>query len=246
MALAVVDAYGAPSYGPLRSVQGIVAHTPENADPSLAAAIAIAKWQATASNTSGGSYHGILGHNGTEAISSCVTPAHWSMVRSVPWNQAAGGISTVRTNPPWSPGRYPWIQQLLTADAYSDPNAHLQQIALSGKAAWYVANGYPKGLLIRLAEWVITLEASYSYDAVLMMHRHWQTDRTDPGPLDLWDKVLVEYARLKAGSVPTVPLVDRKNAAFDQAGRDVTALVAAFTAGVSDLRATLQAGRNES
>ena len=200
MAVTTVDAYGAPKYGPIgRPPAGVVYHTPEWGDtPTLDNAIACAKWQATSSNTSGGSYHGILGHDSAkypDSIATCTVADHWTMVRSVPWDQAAGGLSSARDST-WAPGRYPWIQQLVSADAYSDPNRWFHQISISGKAAWYVANGYPKGLVIRLAEWVKVLEGAYKYDAVLTCHRHWQTNRSDPGPTTLPDLVLEEYGLL--------------------------------------------------
>lgn len=197
MAVSTIDAYGAPKYGPIgRPPAGVVYHTPEWGDtPTLDNAIACAKWQATSGNTSGGSYHGILGHDATDNPAACTAADHWTMVRSVPWDQAAGGLSSAR-DATWAPGRYPWIQQLVSSAAYSDPNRWFHQISLSGKAAWYVTNGYPKGAVTRLAEWVKVLEGAYSYDAVLTCHRHWQTNRSDPGPLDLPDLVLAEYARL--------------------------------------------------
>lgn len=201
MVLATVDQYGAPSYGPIgRPPAGICFHSCENVDHTLAQAIAVARWQGTPSNTSGGSYHGILGYS--DARGTMDNPDAWVMVRSVPWDQASGGISTVRTNPPWAPDRFPWIRQLLPAPAFSDPNRWLHQISLSGKASWYTANGYPTGLVTRTAEWVKTLETSYKYDAVLMLHRHFQTDRSDPGPLNFTDLVLAEYERLYSGATP--------------------------------------------
>ncbi len=203
MAVTTQDVYGAPSYGALgKPPAGIVFHTPENTDASLASAIAIAKWQAGSTNTSGGSYHGILGHDYAHAIAGCTVADHWTMVRSVPWNMACGGLSGNHTSPAnggsWAPDRYPWVAQLLGAAAYADPNRWLHQISLSGKAAWYVTNGYPPGLLKRLAEWVLILEKAYGYDAVMTLHRHWQTNRSDPGPLDLGAKVMVEYNKLTA------------------------------------------------
>src|SRR5687768_3852835 len=131
MAVVVVDAYGAPSYGPLKGVEGCVGHSPENVDPTLAQAIAIARWQATIANTSGGSYHGILGHDSarfSDPIASCLWPEHWTMVRSVAWNQAAGGLMSGRDPAIWQPDRYPWIRELLSPAAFADPNAYLHQI----------------------------------------------------------------------------------------------------------------------
>lgn len=205
MTLRTVDAYGAPSYGPIgRPPAGIVFHTPENADFSLQAAIATAQWQATSGNTSGGSYHGILALEGVNADD----PDAWTMVRSVPWDQAAGGLSSQRTDPPWAPYRHPWIEQLLPIEAFRDPNRWMHQIALGGKAAWYEENGYPPALVTALTEWVKTLEDAYQYDALLTCHRHWQTDRTDPGPVELIDLILTEYQRLY-GTGPTPEPVQR-------------------------------------
>lgn len=202
-----VDQYGAPSYGAIgRPPAGIVFHTPENADPTLASAIAIAKWQAGSTNTSGGSYHGILGHDSVRfphAIAGCTEASHWTMVRSVPWDQAAGGLTSARDPAIWQPDRYPWIKQLLPAAAYSDPNRWLHQISLSGKAAWYVTNGYPSGAVKALAEWVDILEKAYKYSALIMLHRHFQTNRTDPGPLTLPDLVVAAWEALVNPPAPT-------------------------------------------
>lgn len=223
MTLTTRDEYGAPSYGAIgRPPAGVVFHTPENADPSLASAIAIAKWQAGTMNTSGGSYHGILGHNtNTHPAAGCTVADHWTMVRSVPWNQAAGSLSSNRDPAVWQPGRFPWIAQLLGASAYADPNRWLHAIALSGKAAWYVQNGYPPGAVKRLAEWVLTLEKAYGYDAVMTLHRMWQKNRSDPGPLDLGDKVMAEYTKLVAPApapTPTpAPVVTYTKAQLDAA-----------------------------
>lgn len=216
MALPTVDQYGAPAYGPIgRPVAGLIFHTPENIDQTLAQAINTAKWQGTSGNVSGGSYHGILGWD--SARGPMTDPAAWVMVRSVPWDQCSGGVSTQR-DAIWAPDRYPWIKQMVSPAAYADPNKYFHQISLSGKAAWYTANGYPKGLLVCLAQWVRALEQAYDYDAVLTLHRHWQTNRSDPGPLSLPDLVLVEYNRMYGAPepAPTPPPVpeDTLNAAL--------------------------------
>lgn len=243
-----VDAYGAPKYGPIgRPPAGIVAHTPENADATLDSAIAVAKWQAGSGNTSGGSYHGILGHDSRKyahAIAGCTDPRHWTMVRSVPWDQACGGLST-RRDATWAPGRYPWIQRMISAAAFTDPNRWMHQIALSGKAAWYVQNGYPLGARIALAEWVIILEQAYKYDAVLTLHRHWQTNRSDPGPLNLWELVLVEYAKLKSPAPaptppPAPPPVDPRDAKI----AELTGKLSAKDDAIDKAVALLNAARN--
>lgn len=198
-----VDQYGAPTYGPIgRPVAGLIFHTPENVDHTLAQAIAVARWQGTASNTSGGSYHGILGWDSKRG--NMDNPDAWVMVRTVPWDTASGGVTT-RRDSIWAPSRYPWIQKLVHPAAYGDPNKYFHQIALSGKAAWYNTNGYPKGAVIALAQWVKILEKAYSYDAVLTLHRMWQTNRSDPGPIDLADKVLAAYEALSAPAPTPTP-----------------------------------------
>ena len=200
-----VDRYGAPRYGAIgRPVAGIVFHTPEfGTTPTLANAIACAEWQATSGNTSGGSYHGIIGHQGSDDIAKCTNPDHWVMVRSVPWNMAAGSLSTKRTSDVWGPGRYPWLKSLHHAAAYADPNRYLHAIALAGRAAWFVTNGYPVGLRRALARWVLILEKAYGYNAVLSLHRFWQVNRTDPGPVNLADLVLAEYEKIVNPPAPT-------------------------------------------
>ena len=199
MVLATVDAYGAPRYGIRPGTEQIIFHTPENAGGvGIDAAIATARWQAGSGNTSGGSYNGIIAHRGTDNPASCATEDHWVMVRSVPWNQAAGGVSTNRDPAIWQPGRYPWMKQLLSAAAYADVNAYAIQISLCGTAAWYNANGYPAGLRKSLARWVLTLERAYKFDAVLTEHRYWQTNRSDPGTRGLSAQVLEAYGRLTA------------------------------------------------
>jgi len=204
MGLPRVDLFGPPDYGKLKGIEGIVFHTPENTDPTLAAAVATAKWQATKSNSSGGSYHGILGHDAARGPMS--DPNAWVLVKTVPFGHIAGSIST-RRDQIWQPGRYPWIAQLLSPAAYADPNAYLHALCLGGRAAWWSrklstpeGRDEVRGALIALAKWVRNLEKQFDYDAVLTLHRHWQTDRSDPDGLDFADLVLAEYDRLYGGA----------------------------------------------
>lgn len=195
MAVATIDQYGAPSYGAIgRPVAGTVFHTPENPDITLASAIAVAKWQGGSGNTSGGSYHGILAYDETKG--AITRPWAWVMVRTVPWDKASGGLSTNRDPAIWRPDRFPWIKEMVHPAAYADPNKYMHQIAISGRAAWYEQNGYPSGMVTKLAEWVRILEKAYGYDSVLTLHRMWQTNRSDPGPLSLPELVLAEYERM--------------------------------------------------
>jgi hypothetical protein len=208
MALPTVDEYGAPSYGALgRPVAGLIYHTPENVDPTLAQARAIARWQATTGNTSGGSYHGILGHDSVKYphdLYACESASHWVLVRSVPFDKACGGVTSNRDPAVWAPGRYPWMQQLIPAAAYADPNKYFHQLALSGKAAQFTQKGYPVGALKAMAAWVQVLERNYGYSAILTLHRFWQANRSDPGPADFAEKVLAWYQALNEPEPPVI------------------------------------------
>ena len=249
MALATVDQYGAPTYGPLGYradltrtgvIEGIVFHTPENATIFLANAIALARWQADrAANTSGGSYHGIIAcRDGADPQ----LESSWVMVRSVPWDLAAGGLSSSRDPAIWQPGRHPWIKANMAPTAYGDPNAFLHQISLSGRTAWYAANGFPKGLLTTLAKWVKTLEGAYRYDALLMEHTMFQTNRSDvtgrladavmaeytrlylqPQPVDEAEALRRQVASLQSQVTTLTGRITKKNAAFTAAAADIAA-----------------------
>lgn len=254
--VATVDAYGAPSYGPLHGKPaGVVFHTPENVDHTLAQAVAVARWQATTGNTSGGSYHGILGWDSARGPMS--NPDAWVMVRSVPWNMAAGSLSSAR-DATWAPSRYSWIDAALHDAAYSNPNAWLHAISLSGKAAWWssklgTAAGIDevRGALIAAARWVLVLERAYAYDALLTLHRHWQTTRSDPDGLGTADLIFDEYLKLTAAPTPAPdPLaiatarLAEKDRLYDAAGVAVRTLEATVAAGIEAIRAELRAGRN--
>ena len=202
-----VDAYGAPSYGAGGPFEGQTYHTPENADPSIESAIAIARWQAGPGNTSGGSYHAILGHRGSDPWASCENPDHWPAARSVRWDLAAGGISTNRDPAVWRPDRYAVLKRL-SARAYGDPNRYMHQLALSGKAAQYTAAGYPLGLRLALVRWIRLLEKAYNYDAILNLHRYWQVNRSDPGPVALIPALLELYNEAPPMPEPTTTYRD--------------------------------------
>lgn len=208
MALPKIDLFGPPDYGSLKGNEGIVFHTPENAGITVSDAMATAKWQATSSNSSGGSYHGILGWDSNRGPAS--DPDAWVLVKTVPFGHIAGSISTNRDPSIWQPGRYPWIEQLLSPAAYADPNAYLHALCLSGRAAWWsdklstaAGRDEVRGAIIRLAQWVKRLESIYDYDALLTLHRHWQTNRTDPDGLNFKDLVLDEYDKLFASTAST-------------------------------------------
>lgn len=199
MALPIIEKFGPPQYGRMKGYEGFCVHTPENGDITVEGAIATAVWQAGPKNTSGGSYHGLLGYD-----SDLGTPADWRawvLVKTVPFNKIAGGIST-RRDSIWQPSRFP-VLQLLSDAAYNDPNAYLHQISVSGNASWWsnklstgAGRAEYRGMLIALARWIRRLERSYNYDSVLSQHRYWQTNRTDMDGLELMDWVMEEYEKL--------------------------------------------------
>lgn len=232
MALPKIDVIGAPDYGALKGKEGIVFHTPENSDPSLEAAIATARWQATSGNSSGGSYHGILGYDTT--LGKMSEAKAWVLVKTVPFGHIAGSIST-RRDAIWAPERFPFLEQILSPAAYADPNAYLHALCLGGRAAWWSDKlgtdaGYAevRGAIVRLAQWVRKLERLYDYDALLTLHRYWQTNRSDPGPLNFADLVMDEYTKLVAADEGKVadagPTKAELQASLDDALADVTRL----------------------
>ena len=199
--VAVYDNYGAPQYGALAQPEGLIFHTPENPSIYLSSAVAVTTWQASPGNSSGGSYHGVLAcRDGTDPADY----RNWVMVRSVPWNRIAGGVTSKRTNPPWDP--VGWLDDLLSSAATYDPNKYHHQIALSGRAAWY--RGTPistwRGAVVRAAQWCRILEVAYRYNCVLSEHTNWQSNRSDATGY-LADAVLEEYLRQMdgGGAVPS-------------------------------------------
>lgn len=217
MAFAKILQLGAPDYGTLKGTEGIVLHTPENNDPSVEAAVATARWQAGAGNTSGGSYHGILGYDDSRGPMS--NPEAWVLVQTVLFGHIAGSIST-RRDSIWAPERFPRLKELLSDAAYADPNAYLHALCLGGKAAWWksklsteAGRAEVRGALVALAVWVRRLEVEYDYDALLNQHRFWQTNRSDADggianlDIQLQELVLDEYrARyVTPDATPTEP-----------------------------------------
>lgn len=234
-----IPVLGAPNYGPMKGYEGCVFHTPENNDPSVEAAVATARWQATYDNKSGGSYHGILGHDAARGPMS--KPEAWVLVQTVPFNRIAGSIST-RRDTIWRPDRFPRLKEYLSPAAYADPNAYLHALALGGKAAWWksklstaAGRAEVRGALVASAVWVRRLEVEYDYDSFLNQHRFWQTNRSDADggittlDIQLQELVLDEYMlRFFPQQAPV------EETSFTQAELD-----AAVAAAVSPLNATI-------
>lgn len=213
----------------MKGYEGTVFHTPENGSPTLAAAIATVRWQATDKNTSGGSYHGILGFDESKGLPMSDRRA-WVLAKSVHFGQIAGSIST-RRDDIWHPERYA-VLQLLSDAAYADPNAYLHALCLGGNAAWWSdklatpdGRAEVRGALVRLAQWVLHLERLYDYDSVLNLHRMWQTNRSDPGPILFTEYVMDEYEKIVAARDD------------DPTKEELTASVASLTDQVKHLQA---------
>lgn len=241
--LPTITQMGAPNYGRLKGKEGIVFHTPENATPSIEDAIATAKWQAGSSNTSGGSYHGILGYD--DDLGPMSDPKAWVLVKTVPFTDIAGSISTNRDPAIWQPGRFPWIKELLSPAAYADPNAYLHALCLGGRAAWWSRKFETEagakevhGAVVAMAKWVRRLEGLFDYDAVLTLHRMWQTNRTDPDGLDFADRVLVEYERLRlqSGGTTGEPVEGPTKAELEAKVADLEAQVLTLTEDLGESR----------
>ena len=213
---ATIKQLGAPDYGVRKGTEFIVFHTPEFGGFDLASAIACAKWQTAAGNTSGGSYNGFPAFDASRGFPITDWRA-WVMVESVPFSHIAGGLPANHNQPAWRPDRYPWIKQTLSSAAYADCNAYCIQLSVSGTTAALVkliTDGKAGGLITFLAKWVKSLEVEYHFDAALTGHFMFQTDRTDPGttPPDklLCDLVLEEYLKQNAPApavaAPVVPV----------------------------------------
>lgn len=225
---------GAPNYGKLKGKEGLVLHTPENFDPSIEAAIATARWQAGTGNTSGGSYHGILGHDDERGPMS--DGEAWVLVQTVPFSDIAGSITSNRDPSVWRPDRFPRLKTMLSDAAYKDPNAYLHALALGGKAAWWKAKistaagrAEVRGAFIALAVWVRRLEVQYDYDAFLNQHRFWQINRSDADggittlELQLQELVLDEY---RARFFPPAQSEPEPTPLYGQAELDAAVLAA--------------------
>lgn len=183
---------GPRSYGARRGHEGVVYHTTEGAGPSRDAAVATARMQSPGGSlyAGGGSYNFIVYDGG------CLL--------TVPFLESSGGLSTKRTDPPWHPAS--WLATMLSAPAYSDPNAYMLQIAFSGKAADLAAGKYPANMIDTAAKLLIWFENSAfgKNNAVVSGHADWQSNRTDPGA-GVVQKILARYDAIKNPPAPTPP-----------------------------------------
>ena len=174
---------GPRTYGLRKGHEGVVLHTTEGSGPSRAAAVATAQMQSPGGSlyAGGGSYNFIIYDGG--------------VLLTVPFMESAGSLTLKRTNPPWAPK--PWLKDMLSPAAYSDPNAYLMAVCFSGKAADLAAGKYPANMIdsaARLIRWFE--QQSWAPDnAIVMGHADWQSDKSDPGA-GVVDRVLARYAEI--------------------------------------------------
>lgn len=176
-----VKLLGPPDYGPLKGMRAVVLHTTEGGRGAEGAR-ATAVWQASTGNTSGGSYHEIVGHD----------PGEVTVVRTVRDGRIAGGIST-RRDSIWIADTDAELAQLMGADAVADPNAFVYQISIAGTVKFYVANGWPNRLVRALARRIRRVETHYGVkDIFVTGHYRFQSNRSDPSKI-LIPKIIAAY-----------------------------------------------------
>lgn len=184
------------TFGPRKGSVGIAWHTTEARGTARADAYATATWQ----RTNPGSYNWIL-------YDPASAGAKGGALLTVPYLEASGGLNP--GSAAWAPERFPWLKQLLPAAAYADPNAHLLNVAFSGRTADLVAGLAANradvlrmvDVAARLTLW-IEAQAWGADNLVFTGHLHWQTNRSDPGA-PMIEAILARYEQLKAP--PTTP-----------------------------------------
>lgn len=105
---------------------------------------------------------------------------------SVPYLEGAGGINPASSA--WAPDRYPWLRQLLGAEAYADPTMWHLQLAISGRAvdllaALQLGRSWMHRIIdnaARIITWA-ELQPWAADNLVVSGHLHWQANRSDPG-----------------------------------------------------------------
>lgn len=163
---------GPASFGKRKGTEGIIWHTTEAADSSRNSAVSTATWQ----KSNPGSYNFIIYDGG--------------ILLTVPYLEASGGVNPASTS--WDPGRYSFLRQHLSPQAYADPNAYLLNVAFSGKTA-VLRESMPRNMVetaVALTRWV----EAWAGTVVHSGHMHWQRNRSDPS-----DKVLARIAGLYSG-----------------------------------------------
>jgi hypothetical protein len=189
--LVYVDRYGPPDYGVLKGRPvAVVLHTTEG-NPGRAGAIQTAEWQATSGNSSGGSYHFVVGSDGDVCTA----------VRTVPLGHIAGSIST-RRDAVWIADTDADLREYMGAAAVADPNAYVIAISMAGYTANFEANGWPQATVDGVARLIRMIEQHFGIaDIYVAQHYRFQTNRSDPGR-KLTPLVIAAYERLYGGATP--------------------------------------------
>ena len=170
--------YGPRDYGPRKATYGIIFHTTESAGTNLLSAKATARWQQRSST---GSYHFIVATDGT--------------INTVRIENSAGGVN------PWSPA---WNPEGRAADPrFNDPNAQFVQVAFEGKVA-VLDPKWPESMIQQAVDIVDLVEKKFGIDAILLRHRDFQDNRSDPG-VNLVPKVLEAWRKRHAPVPAPVP-----------------------------------------
>lgn len=186
-----VKRMGAPDYGKRKGTVAVVLHTTEG-DPGRKGAIATATWQATAGNTSGGSYHEIIGEDGDTI----------TVVRTVPFTHIAGSIST-RRDSIWIADDDPQLTEMMGAAAVADPNAYVYAISIAGRTKDF-NNKVSRALATGIARRLHRAEKRFDVKNIFVCgHYRFQSNRSDPGKLMI-PAALEQYERLYNKTAPKV------------------------------------------
>lgn len=216
---------GPHTYGRRPKTYGVVLHTTEGPNSSMAAAKGTATWQSPGGGgwAGGGSYNFILTDDGP--------------LLTVPYLEAAGGLSGTHDPAWWRPDRFPWLKQSLPAVAYNDPNLYMLQLSVSGKTSQL--QSYPR--IHRIAEdaakiikWAEDSDWAEN-NLVVSGHFNWQTDRSDPSQWFV-DLVMEKYMALVTPQPPIQPADERPvfvpEQWTDSAGNLVTTVAESFDGGM--------------
>lgn len=120
---------------------------------------------------------------------------------TVPYLEASGGVDPL--NQYYAPGRFPWLRELLGAQAYSDPARYGLQFAFSGDTALIAQGQLPDNMVETAAKLLLWIEAQPwgADNLVLSGHLHWSTNRSDPTAAIL--ERIIE--RMQRPTIPTPP-----------------------------------------
>jgi hypothetical protein len=171
---------GPASFGGLHRLDMLIGHTGEEPGFSRDYAVKTTIWQ----RTNPGSYNFRI-YNAASAGS------RGGVLLTVPYLVASGGINP--SSAYWAPGRFPFLERELAragpcpvrgcAGPYRNPTMHAGQISFTGRTA-DLATKAPANYVRdaeRLIAWYDGLAIRGPAPLVLVMHGHWQRNRSDWG-----------------------------------------------------------------